>query len=118
MFENDLDRAKSEADIALSLNPNFALAYSNLGSIHVYSGEPLAGITAIERAMRLDPAWSQQYLHFPPAPNSALIDEFSGTAAYKCGFNRSMQQFGGIVPLVFRSLMSFSGARSIFWPRR
>jgi hypothetical protein len=64
-------------------NPNFALAYSNLGSIHVYSGEPLAGITAIERAMRMDPAWSQQYLHFPPAPNSALIDEFSGTAAYK-----------------------------------
>ena len=64
VFAKDLDRAKSEADIALSLNPNFALAYSTLGSICAYSGQPLAGITAIERAMRLDPAWSQQYLHF------------------------------------------------------
>jgi adenylate cyclase len=64
MFERDLDRAKSEADIALSLNPNFALAYSNLGTIYTYLGEPLAAIAAIERAMRLDPAWSQQYLHF------------------------------------------------------
>ena len=64
IFEKDLDRAKSEADIALSLNPNFALAYNNLGAIHTYSGQPLAAITAIEHAMRLDPAWSQQYLHF------------------------------------------------------
>jgi adenylate cyclase len=64
MFGKDLDRAKSEADIALSLNPNFALAYANLGTICAYSGQALAAITAIERAMRLDPAWSQQYLHF------------------------------------------------------
>jgi adenylate cyclase len=64
MFGKDLDQAKSEADIALSLNPNFALAYANLGTICAYSGQPLAAITAIERAMRLDPAWSQQYLHF------------------------------------------------------
>jgi len=64
MFGKDLDRAKSEADIALSLNPNFALASATLGTICAYSGQPLAAITAIERAMRLDPAWSQQYLHF------------------------------------------------------
>jgi adenylate cyclase len=64
MFGNDLDRAKSEADTALSLNPNFALAYATLGTICAYSGQPLVAITAIERAMRLDPAWSQQYLHF------------------------------------------------------
>jgi adenylate cyclase len=64
MFGKDLDRAKSEADIALSLNPNFALAYANLGTICAYSGQALAAITAVERAMRLDPAWSQQYLHF------------------------------------------------------
>jgi adenylate cyclase len=64
LMERDFHRAKSEADIALSLNPNYALAYNTLGSIHTYSGEPLEAITAIERAMRLDPAWSQQYLHF------------------------------------------------------
>ena len=64
MFEKDLDRAKSEVDIALSLNPNFALAYANLGTIRTYSGQPLEAIPAIEHAMRLDPAWSRQYLHF------------------------------------------------------
>jgi adenylate cyclase len=64
MFGKDLDRAKSEAENALSLNPNFALAYATLGTICAYSGQPLAAIPVIERAMRLDPAWSQQYLHF------------------------------------------------------
>jgi adenylate cyclase len=64
MYGKDLDRAKSEADIALSLNPNFALAHNVLGSIRIYSGQPLEAIPPIERAMRLDPAWSQQYLHF------------------------------------------------------
>ena len=56
MFEKDLDRAKSEADIALSLNPNFSGAYASLGSIHTYSGRPLEAIEALERATRLDPA--------------------------------------------------------------
>jgi len=64
MFGKDLDRAKSEAESALSLNPNLALAHATLGTIYAYSGQPLAAIAAIERAMRLDPAWSQQYLHF------------------------------------------------------
>ena len=65
MFGKDLDRAKSEAEIALSLNPNFALAYaSSWHHSQLYSGQPLAAISAIERAMRLDPASSQQYLHF------------------------------------------------------
>jgi adenylate cyclase len=64
IFDKDLDRAKFEAETALSLNPNDALAYNSLGSIHTYSGRPLEAITMIERAMRLDPAWSRQYLHF------------------------------------------------------
>jgi adenylate cyclase len=64
MFEKDLDRAKSEADIALSLNPNFALAYASLGSICSYSGRPLEAIPALERAIRLDPAFRSQNLHF------------------------------------------------------
>ena len=64
MLDRDLDRARSEADVALALNPNFAFAYATLGSIYTYSGRPLEAIDAIERAMRLDPAWVQQYLHF------------------------------------------------------
>ena len=64
MLRKDLDRANSEAEMRLSLNPNFAFAYNSLGSIRTYSGQPLEAIAMIERAMRLDPAWSQQYLHF------------------------------------------------------
>src|SRR2546430_559015 len=37
---------------------------------------------------------------------------------HSCGFNRSMQQFGGIVRQVFRSLVSFLGAHSISLPLR
>ncbi len=64
LLQKDFDRATSEVEIALSLNPNYAFAYNCLGSIHTYSGRPLEAIAVIERAMRLDPAWSQGYLHF------------------------------------------------------
>ena len=64
MQENDLDRARSEAETALVLNPNFALAYNALGDVHNLLGRPQDAIPAFERAMRLDPAWSQQYLYF------------------------------------------------------
>jgi adenylate cyclase len=64
IFEKDLDRAKSEVDIALSLNPNFASAYATLGSISCYSGQPLEAIPMLERAARLDPASRPQHLHF------------------------------------------------------
>jgi adenylate cyclase len=64
IFEKDLDRAKSEVDIALSLNPNSSGAYASLGSIQIYSGQPLEAIPALERATRLDPAFRPQHLHF------------------------------------------------------
>ena len=63
MFE-DLDRAKSEADNTLALNPNSSGAYVILGHIETLSGRPLEAIPAIERAMRLDPAFRAQHLHF------------------------------------------------------
>jgi adenylate cyclase len=63
-FNGDLDRAQSEVDIALSLNPNLAMAYNISGSIRMYGGQPLEAISMIERAMRLDPAANTQYLHF------------------------------------------------------
>ena len=63
-FEKDLDRAKSEIDLALSLNPNLALAHNLSGTNRIYSGEPLEAIPKIEHAMRLDPALSSQFLHF------------------------------------------------------
>jgi adenylate cyclase len=64
IFEKHLDRAKSEADIALSLNPNYSGAYLILGHIQTLSGQPLEAIPALERAMRLDPAFRSTHLHF------------------------------------------------------
>jgi adenylate cyclase len=64
LFEKDLDRAKTEVDLALRLNPNSAIAHNLLGSIRMYSGQPLEAIPAIEQAMRLDPALNHQSLHF------------------------------------------------------
>jgi adenylate cyclase len=63
-FEKDLDRAGTEIDIALSLNPNLAPAHSLRGTVRIYSGQPLDAIPDIEQAMRLDPALNSQYIHF------------------------------------------------------
>ena len=62
-FEKDFTEAKSEADIALSLNPNSSEALACLGNICTFSGRPSEAIPLIERAMRLDPVYRQQYLH-------------------------------------------------------
>ena len=62
-FEKDFTGAKSEADIALSLNPNSSEALACLGNISTFSGRPSEAIPLIERAMRLDPVYRQQYLH-------------------------------------------------------
>jgi adenylate cyclase len=63
-LEKDLDQARSEIDVALSLNPNFALAHNLRGSNRIYSGQPLEAIPELEQGMRLDPALSSQFLHF------------------------------------------------------
>jgi adenylate cyclase len=64
MFQKDLARAARAADTALSLNPNYAQATGVRGVIFIYSGEPDKSIPYIERTMRLDPLFREQYLHF------------------------------------------------------
>ena len=63
MHCKNFERWSAEADAALSLNPNYPLAHALRGNLHIYSGKPLAGIPHIERAMRLDPFYTQGYLH-------------------------------------------------------
>jgi adenylate cyclase len=63
-FTRKLDRAQSEIDQALSLNPNMAMAYNIQAGIRTYLGYPEEAIPLIERAMRLDPATNSQFLHF------------------------------------------------------
>jgi adenylate cyclase len=64
IFERDFERAQAEVDRTLALNPSSALAHNLLGTIRSYSGRPLEAIPAIEQAMRLDPAFRPQFLHF------------------------------------------------------
>jgi adenylate cyclase len=63
-WKRNPERAKSETEIALTLNPNDALAYATRGTTEIYSGNPLAAIPFLERAIRLDPVHTQQYIHF------------------------------------------------------
>jgi adenylate cyclase len=51
----NLRGARAEAERALQLCPNIASGHGRRGQALVFSGEPAAGITAIETALRLDP---------------------------------------------------------------
>ena len=79
-FEADLARAKSEAEIALTLNPNSTEAYLCLGNIYIFSGQPLEAIPLIEKAMRLDPTYTQQPLHLLGVAN-LLAGKYETAAA-------------------------------------
>jgi adenylate cyclase len=63
MWRKDYERWAAEADRALALNPNHALALNVRGIVHIYGGEPSLAIPYIEQAIRLDPA-QQLYRHF------------------------------------------------------
>jgi adenylate cyclase len=51
----DLDRAKLFVERALALDSNHAWAWTRLGFLHVYRGDPAAGRPCFERAIRLSP---------------------------------------------------------------
>jgi adenylate cyclase len=63
MWKRDYARWTHEADRALSLNPNYALALNARANVHIYSGEPAEAIRLYEQAIRLDPA-QPQHIHF------------------------------------------------------
>jgi adenylate cyclase len=63
-FRRDNRRAAESIETALGLNPNFGLAHNLRGVLAIVTGDPAAGIPHLERAIRLDPVSSQQYLHF------------------------------------------------------
>jgi adenylate cyclase len=63
-FGRDLVRARREVDIALELCPSYAMAFNSRGVIRIYDGDPEGAIPDIEQAMRLDPEFTHQYMHF------------------------------------------------------
>jgi adenylate cyclase len=64
LWKRDFDRARREANAALKLSPNYALAYGALGFAEVFAGKPLTAVPLLEQAMRYDPMFAQQYMHF------------------------------------------------------
>jgi len=55
LARGDHEGARGEAAQALTLCPNLAAAHGALGVILAYSGEPHAGLTALQACLRLDP---------------------------------------------------------------
>jgi adenylate cyclase len=63
LWKRDYERSASEAETALTLNPNYALALNARGFVYINTGEPARAIVSIEQAIRLDPV-QQLYRHF------------------------------------------------------
>jgi adenylate cyclase len=63
LWKRDYERSAGEAETALTLNPNYALALNARGFVYIYTGEPARAITSIEQAIRLDPV-QPLYRHF------------------------------------------------------
>ncbi len=63
-FVKDLVAARVAAEAALALNPNFAAAYGTMGNIETYRGNPGGALPYLEVALRLDPGFRSQTLHF------------------------------------------------------
>jgi adenylate cyclase len=64
MWTRNYERWAAEAEQAYALNPNFALALGARGIVHIYTGQPEEAIPYLERAIRLDPAFQHQQIHF------------------------------------------------------
>jgi adenylate cyclase len=61
---HDVAAMALSADRALALNANYAPSLSSKGLFQTIVGTPLAGIPYLERAMRLDPLFAHQAIHF------------------------------------------------------
>ncbi|MEM0946260.1 MAG: adenylate/guanylate cyclase domain-containing protein [Pseudomonadota bacterium] len=64
LFKKDYAEWSARVDQALAISPNYAPAMNLRGLLCIYQGAPDQAIPIIERAMRLDPAFQQQAVHF------------------------------------------------------
>ena len=64
LFNKDYSQWSDHVDQALTISPNYAHALNLRGLLYIYTGEPKRAVSIIERAMRLDPAFQQQAMHF------------------------------------------------------
>jgi len=75
---NEPDKALSECELAIQLNPNSAIAYNYRGEIYEQMGQLENAITNYQRAIQLDPelkdAWDNM-----PGVETELEEEFEGS---------------------------------------
>ena len=64
LWSRQHDEAIAAAQRAISIDPNFADGYANLGRTLHFAGHAQEGIPHIEQSMRLDPHYSDIVLHF------------------------------------------------------
>jgi adenylate cyclase len=77
--QHDYARGRAEAERAVELDPNLAMAITMLAMSDVHDGKAAEAIPRLERAMRLDPAYSHGYLHH--LATAYLVTERFETAA-------------------------------------
>ncbi len=83
MFKKDYERWADAADRALALNPNYAPALNVRGVVYIYTGAPAKAIPFIEEAMRLDPAFQGQYMHFLGTAHFVAGDHAAAAALFR-----------------------------------
>jgi adenylate cyclase len=63
-FKKDFERSAAAGSRALELLPNDPQAWLSRGAIALYGGDPAGSVPSFERSRRLDPAGTDQAVHF------------------------------------------------------
>ena len=92
LFQLRFDEAVSEAEQAVTLDPNDAESYASLAEILTFAGTPSDAIQAIDRAMRLDPHYPPNYLQLKGRAVFAIGDMAQAAEL----FDRARQRNPGI----------------------
>jgi adenylate cyclase len=64
LWRRNLDAAIAASQRAIELGPNYAEAFAIYGYVLSYAGEPAKAIESLRSAMRLDPQYTEMWLHF------------------------------------------------------
>jgi adenylate cyclase len=83
IWRHDLAAARAETERALALNPNYAMAYGMRGNIDVYLGTPESAVLDFQHALRLDPFFKHQTLHFLGTAYLVCADYEAAVAAFR-----------------------------------
>jgi adenylate cyclase len=83
LWRRELDNALTEAQRALRLHPNFANAYALLALVLHYAGRSKEAFEPLARGMRLDPHYSDMFLHILGQAHFGLGQYHDAIAALK-----------------------------------